>query len=69
MTPATRGGLWHHRDFRRLWIGDTVSQLGTSVSRLALPLSALIGQLFAVAFVTGASTVFSTSATSPTCLS
>ena len=58
MTPATRGGLWHHRDFRRLWIGDTVSQLGTSVSRLALPLSALIGQLFAVAFVTGASTVF-----------
>ncbi len=42
MTPATRGGLWHHRDFRRLWIGDTVSQLGTSVSRLALPLSALL---------------------------
>lgn len=34
--------MWHHRDFRRLWIGDTVSQLGTSVNRLALPLLTLL---------------------------
>ena len=37
-----RGGLWHHRDFRRLWIGDTVSQFGTTISGLALPLLAVL---------------------------
>jgi MFS family permease len=37
-----RGGLWHHRDFRRLWIGETVSQFGTMVSQLALPLVAIL---------------------------
>jgi MFS family permease len=37
-----RGGLWHHRDFRRLWIGETVSQFGTQVSQLALPLVAIL---------------------------
>ncbi len=35
-------GLWHHRDFRRLWIGETVSQLGSNVSLLALPLVAIL---------------------------
>jgi MFS family permease len=43
MTQARRrGGLWHHLDFRRLWIGETVSQLGTMVSGLALPLVAIL---------------------------
>ncbi|HEY2167460.1 MAG TPA: MFS transporter [Jatrophihabitantaceae bacterium] len=37
-----RGGLWHHLDFRRLWIGETVSQFGTMVSQLALPLVAIL---------------------------
>jgi MFS family permease len=37
-----RGGLWHHLDFRRLWIGETVSQFGTQVSQLALPLAAIL---------------------------
>ncbi len=37
-----RGGLWHHLDFRRLWIGETVSQFGTMVSQLALPLIAIL---------------------------
>jgi MFS family permease len=37
-----RGGLWHHLDFRRLWIGETVSQFGTFVSQLALPLVAIL---------------------------
>jgi MFS family permease len=37
-----RGGLWHHLDFRRLWIGETVSQFGTQVSQLALPLVAIL---------------------------
>ncbi|MGH3938336.1 MAG: MFS transporter [Pseudonocardiaceae bacterium] len=42
MTKARRGGLWHHRDFRRLWVGDTISQFGTTISRLALPLLAVL---------------------------
>lgn len=29
--------LWHHGDFRRLWVGDTVSQLGASLGGIALP--------------------------------
>jgi MFS family permease len=33
--------LWHHRDFLRLWAGDTVSQFGTMVTLLALPLLAV----------------------------
>src|SRR5579875_3663450 len=41
-TRRSRGGLWHHRDFRRLWIGETVSQFGTMVSQLALPLVAIL---------------------------
>jgi MFS family permease len=45
-TPADvirrRGGLWHHLDFRRLWIGETVSQFGTFISQLALPLIAIL---------------------------
>jgi MFS family permease len=40
--PTKRGGLWHHLDFRRLWIGETVSQFGTMVSQLALPLVAIL---------------------------
>lgn len=37
----SRGGLWRHRDFRVLWFGETTSQLGTSVSSVALPLVAV----------------------------
>lgn len=37
-----RGGLWHHLDFRRLWIGETVSQFGSAISLLALPLTAIL---------------------------
>ncbi|MFC1402133.1 MULTISPECIES: MFS transporter [Streptacidiphilus] len=35
-------GLWRHSDFRRLWIGETASQFGTTVSQLALPLVAIL---------------------------
>ena len=41
-TIRRRGGLWHHLDFRRLWIGETVSQFGSAVSLLALPLVAIL---------------------------
>jgi MFS family permease len=36
------GGLWRHRDFRSLWAAETVSQVGSQVSQIALPLVAII---------------------------
>ena len=36
------GGLWRHPDFMKLWGAETVSQLGTHVSQLALPFVAII---------------------------
>jgi MFS family permease len=38
--PVRRGVRWH-RDFRRLWIGQTTSKLGSSVTSVALPLVAV----------------------------
>lgn len=41
--PAmTTPSLWHHADFRKLWIGQTISQLGSVVTRTAVPLVALL---------------------------
>jgi MFS family permease len=40
--PVNRGGLWRHADFRRLWVGETVSQFGSTISQLALPLVAIL---------------------------
>src|SRR2546421_12715583 len=37
-----RGGLWRHRDFVRLWAAQTVSQFGSQVTGLALPLAAIL---------------------------
>jgi MFS family permease len=39
--PVSRLGLLHVRDFRLLWIGETTSSFGSSVSSVALPLVAL----------------------------
>jgi MFS family permease len=36
------GGLWLHRDFRRLWAAETISQFGSQVDDLALGLVAII---------------------------
>lgn len=33
------GSLWHHSDFRKIWLGETVSQLGGQVTYLAFPLA------------------------------
>jgi MFS family permease len=35
------GGLWRHSDFLKLWSAETVSQFGTQISQLALPLVAI----------------------------
>lgn len=37
-----RGGLWRHADFLKLWSAETISQLGTQVSLLAVPLVAIL---------------------------
>jgi MFS family permease len=31
------GGLWAHRDFLKLWSGQSISELGSQVSQLAIP--------------------------------
>jgi MFS family permease len=51
--------LWRHRDFRRLWAGDTVSQFGTMVTQIALPLLA-VKVLHASPFEVGLLTAFET---------
>ena len=56
---SIRSSLWRHRDFRLLWAGQTVSELGSQVSQLALPLLA-IDRLHAGAFAIGLLTMMST---------
>lgn len=36
------GSLWNHRDFRRLWFSDTVSQFGNTFTQFALPVIAVL---------------------------
>ena len=36
------GGLWQHRDFRALWGAETISQFGSQITFLALPLVAIL---------------------------
>jgi MFS family permease len=37
-----RGGLWRHADFLKLWSAETISQVGTQVTGLALPFVAIL---------------------------
>jgi MFS family permease len=37
------GGLWAHRDFLKLWTGQSISEFGSQVSQLAIPWIAAIG--------------------------
>src|SRR3954453_17118210 len=60
--PVRRGGgAGRHPDFRRFWIGETVSQFGTMVSQLALPLVAIL-VVHASTFEVGLLTTFETAA-------
>ena len=36
------GGLWRHSDFLKLWSAETISQFGSQVGGLALPLVAIL---------------------------
>ena len=37
-----KGKLWRHRDFLKLWTGETVSQFGSQVTFLAVPTVAIL---------------------------
>jgi len=48
------GGLWRHSDFLKLWSAETISQFGSQVSNLAIPLVAILvldASTFAVAML------------------
>ena len=42
LNPWPRGGLWRDPDFLHLWGAATVSQLGSQITLLALPLAAVL---------------------------
>ena len=37
-----RATLWRHPDFLKLWIGQTISEVGSRISRDGLPLTAVL---------------------------
>jgi len=37
------GGLWRHPDFMKLWTGQSISEVGSQVSQLAIPWIAAVG--------------------------
>ena len=39
---VTEPSLWQHADFLKLWTGQTISELGSVVTRTAIPLVALL---------------------------
>jgi MFS family permease len=52
--------LWRHRDFLLLWAGQSVSEIGSSITVLALPLAAVVlldASTFQVGLLTAMSTV------------
>jgi MFS family permease len=49
------GGLWRHPDFLKLWSAETVSQFGSQITGIALPLTAVL-VLHATAFQVAALT-------------
>ncbi|ACU35389.1 MFS transporter [Actinosynnema pretiosum subsp. pretiosum] len=53
--------LWSHRDFRRLWVGDTISQFGSSIGYTVVPLLAA-GALAATPFEMGVLSAATTAA-------
>ena len=57
--PVPARTLWRHRDFLLLWSGQTVSEMGSSVTQLALPLTAVVvlrASTFQVGLLTSAAT-------------
>lgn len=42
LTRSPPKSLWHNSDFLKFWFGETLSLLGTQVTNLALPLTAIL---------------------------
>jgi MFS family permease len=42
VSVPSAAGLWRHRDFTKLWAGQTISHVGSQISLLALPLTAAL---------------------------
>src|SRR6266853_5637992 len=40
--PSRPAGLWRHLDFVKLWIGQTISEIGSRITVVALPLIAVL---------------------------
>ncbi len=38
----SRQGLWHHKDFLRFWLGETISAFGSQVTAFAFPIIAAL---------------------------
>lgn len=60
MATDNRSSLWRHADFMRVWLGQTISQIGSQVSFLALPLIATVlldATPFQMGLLTAASSV------------
>jgi len=55
-TPAS---LWRHRDFRQLWTAESISQVGTQITYLAMPVLA-VTVLHATPFEMGVLTALET---------
>jgi MFS family permease len=59
-SPVPRRTLWRHRDFLLLWSGQAVSEMGSAVTLLALPLTAVVvlgATTFQVGLLSAASTL------------
>ena len=57
--PEQHSSLWRHRNFLLLWSGQTVSEMGSAVTQLALPLTAVVvlgATTFQVGLLTSAAT-------------
>ena len=42
VTPAPKGSLWRDRNFLTMWSGQTLSQFGSQITELALPVLAVL---------------------------
>jgi predicted MFS family arabinose efflux permease len=42
MGERSRAGLWANADFRKLWLGRSISELGSRITREGLPLTAVL---------------------------
>jgi MFS family permease len=57
--PAPAPTLWRHRNFLLLWTGQSVSEMGSAITQLALPLTAVVvlrASTFQVGLLTSAAT-------------